>query len=455
MKPKWPAITWASSSAARTDAPRILGINPWIHDFAAYNLWSRPAGLLAMLHMLRASGAHIALMDCLDQTWSDIPWPKAHTTGKGHYPKKEIPKPAAIAHVPRRLSRYGHDPERVRKALTELRPRPDLVLITTIMTYWYPGAAEALDLVRSIWPHTPVAVGGIYATLCPEHAATLGADLLLSGPGENLSAWSALWKLLGCDPPPLPAQAGFGLAQDLYNQPGFSILLGSRGCPFHCAYCASNALYPGFAQSTAQNMLTALKNEYDQGVRDFVFYDDALLIKPGTWLWPVLEWLENKSVRLHTPNAMHVRYLTPEVCARLKRAGLHTVRLGLETVDFTQRLDSKLSRQEWEHGLARLFEAGFCAEQIGAYILFGLPNQDLASVAQTIDLARASGIRPDLAYYTPIPGSPLFAEACAASDLPLAQEPLCQNNSLWPCVPGGFSWDQARLWQERIQGSAH
>ncbi|GAB1409009.1 B12-binding domain-containing radical SAM protein [Desulfovibrionales bacterium] len=404
--------------------------------------------------MLRASGACIALMDCLDQTWSNIPWPKAHPTGKGHYPKTKIPKPPALAHVPRQFSRYGHNLETARAALTGLTPRPDLVLITTVMTYWYPGAHEALAMVRSIWPNVPVIVGGIYATLCPDHASTLDADLVVSGPGEASSTWNAIWKTLGATPPLLPDHAGFGLALDLYTQPDFSVLLGSRGCPFHCAYCASNLLYPGFQQTTAEHMLDVLKEEYARGVRDFAFYDDALLIRPETWLWPALDWLKDTSVRLHTPNAMHVRYLTPEVCARLKRAGLHTVRLGLETADFTQRLDAKLSRQEWEHGLSRLFEAGFQPEQIGAYILFGLPNQDMDSVVQAINLAHASGIRPDLAYYTPIPGSPLFAEACAASDLPLAQEPLCQNNSLWPCVPGGFSWDQARLWQERIQGGA-
>lgn len=29
-------------------------------------------------------------------------------------------------------------------------PCPDLVLITTIMTYWYPGAAEAIAMARNL-----------------------------------------------------------------------------------------------------------------------------------------------------------------------------------------------------------------------------------------------------------------------------------------------------------------
>ena len=28
------------------DAPHILLINPWIHDFAAYDFWAKPIGLL-------------------------------------------------------------------------------------------------------------------------------------------------------------------------------------------------------------------------------------------------------------------------------------------------------------------------------------------------------------------------------------------------------------------------
>ena len=446
MKPKWPAITWASCNDESGDGPRVLGINPWIYDFAAYNLWSRPAGLLAGLHMLRASGARVALMDCLDRTWSDIPWPKAHHTGKGHYPKTLVPKPEALSSVPRRYGRYGHEPDVVREALRRLSPPPDLILVTTIMTYWYPGAADAVAMIRKLWPDVPVVLGGIYASLCPGHAQGLGADLVLGGRFEDPAVWNVLWEMLGRPVPDLPAGAGLELALDLYAAPDFSIILGSRGCPFRCDYCASHSLYPGFRQADAQRLIGSVRAEYERGVRDFAFYDDALLVSPETWLWPLLDWLEGKGARLHTPNAMHVRYLTPEVCHRLKRAGLHTVRLGLETEDFEHRLDVKLSRAEWDAGVAALREAGFGSQEVGAYILFGLPGQDWAGVERSIAMARTSGIRPELAYFTPIPTSPLFERACQASSFPVQSEPLCQNNSIWPCVEGGYSWAQMIYW---------
>ena len=37
-----------------TDAPHILLVNPWIHDFAAYDFWAKPLGLLSLAAILRA-----------------------------------------------------------------------------------------------------------------------------------------------------------------------------------------------------------------------------------------------------------------------------------------------------------------------------------------------------------------------------------------------------------------
>ncbi|BCS88696.1 B12-binding domain-containing radical SAM protein [Pseudodesulfovibrio sediminis] len=455
IRPDFPHIPWHDRDhPSSRRAPRILGINPWITDFAAFNVWSRPVGLLACLDMLRGAGASVALMDCLDPTWNDVKWPKPGKYGTGHYPKETLATPAPLAFMDRRFSCYGLPREMVREALTALEPKPDAVMVSTIMTYWYPGALDILDIVAELWPDVPRFLGGTYATLCGEHARTHANAHLTQGPLEWPDNWTAFWKTIGFDTPPLPENAGLSLATDLYEQPAYSVILGSRGCPFSCEYCASHALYPAFNQGMSSDILNGIQSEYDRGVRNFAFYDDALLIKPDRWLWPVLDAIVDRSLdlRLHTPNAMHVRHLTQTVCHRLKDAGLHTVRLGLETTDFDNRNDVKLTREQWEAGANNLLEAGFDLDDIGVYILFGLPGQDLDNVEQAVDHVRAFGFRPHLAHYTPIPGSPMFDAACAASPYPLADEPLYQNNSIWPCVPGGFSWDEAKRWKCLLQG---
>jgi len=450
-RPGHPYIGWSGPEGG----PRILGLNPWIHDFAAFNLWARPVGLLACLDMVRSAGASVALLDCLDPTWEGERWPRPGRYGTGHYPKAELELPEALAFSARRYSRYGLPAERVREALEALDPAPDAVFVTTVMTYWYPGALELLDLAAELWPSAVRVLGGAYATLCGEHAAAhADAQLIVHGSLEDPGNWARLWSAVGRAVPDLPEDAGLGLALDLYHEAPYAPVLGSRGCPFACEYCASRVLHPGFRQGGPEAVFASIRAEYDRGVRDFAFYDDALLVKPERWLWPVLDRIgaEGMELRLHTPNAMHVRRLTPEVCARLRAAGLTTVRLGLETTDFDHRRDVKLTRAEWEAGARNLTEAGFGLDDVGVYILFGLPGQDLAGVERAVEHVRSYGFRPHLAHYTPIPGSPLFAEAAGASPYPIAAEPLFQNNSLWPCVPGGFNWDEARRWKALLHG---
>lgn len=404
--------------------------------------------------MLKKAGANVALLDCLDNGGADIPWPASTRWGCGHYPKTEIPKPDLLRHIPRRYSRYGLPKEAARQSLIELTPPPDVVFITSIMTYWYPGVNSMIRLVREIWPDVPVCAGGIYTTLCPEHAGEhQEADLLLTGCLEDPENWGKIQGLVGRSLSQPNQEAGFVPALEMYPEPGFSVILGSRGCPFNCSYCASNLLYRGFRPTPFQVFKRLFLSEYERGVRDFAFYDDALLADPEKFLWPFTDLLAEKDlqVRLHTPNAVHARYLVDiDTCTRLKRAGLTTVRLGLET-GFGNRNDRKLNQEQWDAAVSNLRQSGFGIDETGAYILFGLPGQSEDEVREAIDIAKQSGIRPQLALYSPIPGSRMFASAQKHSPYPL-DEPLFQNNSLWPCYPGGFSWEEHSRWKRIVHG---
>ena len=60
-------------------------------------------------------------------------------------------------------------------------------------------------------------------------------------------------------------------------------------------------------------------------------------------------------------------------------------------------------------------------------------------MAAGIDLVAATGARPILAEYSPIPGTAQWEEALRHSRYDLAAEPLFQNNSLLPCLDGRLS----------------
>ena len=44
----------------------LLLINPWIYDFAAYDLWIKPLGLLYLAGVLKKNHYCLSYIDCLD-----------------------------------------------------------------------------------------------------------------------------------------------------------------------------------------------------------------------------------------------------------------------------------------------------------------------------------------------------------------------------------------------------
>jgi hypothetical protein len=457
--PARPRLKEVGRAGVIPDTPHILLVNPWIHDFAAYDFWAKPLGLLTLAGILRGHGCRVSYIDCLDRFHPRSPQgdPRARF-GCGPFRKTRLPTPAVFGDVPRRFSRYGIDPAWLKEDLERLAP-VDLVLVTSAMTYWYTGVRETIQVVRETLPRPPLVVGGTYATLCREHARqTLGADEVVAGPAEA--------AILGL----VAARTGFDAAArfdpdalDTLPLPAFDLqgripcipFLTSRGCPYACAYCASRLLAPRRLRRSPESVVDELTHWHRSfGVTDFALYDDAFLADADHHARPVLEALVRAAlpIRLHTPNALHVRGIDPVTAKLLFAAGFRTLRLGLETAEFDQhaRLDRKVGPGEFERAAAALRRAGFARRQVGAYLLAGLPDQDITALGRSIDAVSQAGVTPVLATYAPIPGTALWERAVAASRYDLAAEPLCTNNAVFPCHREPFSWEWIRGLKQRI-----
>jgi radical SAM superfamily enzyme YgiQ (UPF0313 family) len=425
--------------------PPLLLINPWIYDFAAYDYFAQPLGLLSLVGLLESGGYAVHFLDCLG-----APHAKPGPFGTGRYPKEILPPPPALAGINRRYGRYGISEAAFRQRLAQV-PKPAAILVTSLMTYWYPGVAAAIRLARERFSDVPVILGGIYATLCPEHARQhSGADHVVAGPGEA-TIFTLLKEITGL--PSAGPTSSVSDALDSLPYPALHFLtslsyipiLTSRGCPLNCSYCASRLLQPAYRRREPKAVADELISWQRQlGLSDVAFYDDALLVSAEDHLLVILEELARRggTFRFHTPNGLHARLITREVAHGLKRANFATLRLGAETTALGQaRLDRKLEKGELETALAHLREAGFSRESIGVYLLIGLPDQEEAEVTVSIQEVKALGATPVLALYSPIPGTALWSRAQAASRYDLNTDPLFHNNSLFPCWPQ-FSWER-------------
>ncbi len=442
----------------------ILLVNPWIYDFAAYDFWLKPLGLLYLGGLLRANGHRISYLDCLDPRSTPMirksgKTPKRHAYGHGRFFRQVIDKPECLDFLPRSYCRYGIDPDIFREQLGRYS-ETDLVLVTSMMTYWYPGVFEAIRIIKETLPGTPVVLGGKYASLCNEHAqAHSGADWVVSGRGER-QILEILRTIFGEAilflPPENDLDALPYPAFDLLGHPDQIPIITSLGCPYRCSYCASHLLHKTFTRRHPVRVADEIAYWHRNfSVADFSFYDDALLVEPDKLIKPLLAELKKRKLdcRFHCPNGLHLRAIDEELSRLLFGAGFRTIRFGFETADFRLQKSTggKVENEELRRAVIHLRNAGYSPDDIGIYLLCGIPGQKTADVAHSIDFVLSCGAKPILAEYSPIPGTKMWDEAVAASPFDIRREPLYHNNSLLSCRNDDFTYEAYRRLKEKIK----
>ena len=410
--------------------PKILLVNPPVYDFAAYDFWLKPYGLLTIAGFLRGK-ADFAIFDYLDrlhpfaakqkQLQSD-PW------GRGRFYSRRIPTPAPLASIPRYFRRFGLPRDIFADYLAKTEP-PDCALIQTTMTYWYPGVEEVIRDIRSIHPSAKIILGGNYVTLCPSHGETLGADLLI--PGTNLQP---LWDYLEITPD-LRQPALW----EVYPKLSVGALKLTDGCPFKCTYCSVPRVYGQFSARPLDRSLAELNLLIRLGVKNIAFYDDALLFNAEQVLIPFLEETikQSPAVNLHSPNALNARFLTKDLAELMVRAGFKTFYLGFESASaqWQKRTGSKVFCEELASAVAYLKAAGADPADITAYQILGHPYSDIQQLEDSMRFVNSLGIRGTLADFSPIPGTP--DGDCCGKYVDLA-EPLNHNKTAFPITLLGF-----------------
>ncbi len=427
----------------------VLLVNPWIYDFTAYDFWLKPLGLLYVASIVREnSSCRLHFVDCLDRFHPLLRTKvKSRSDGRGHFLKESVAKPEALRAVPRRFSRYGLPVPLFLAELGRL-PRPDVVLMTSGMTYWYPGVQLAVDLIRRKWGRIPIVLGGTYATLASDHARRFsGADVVVEGAAEN-TLLPLLKNVLG--DPSIRERSFRSFADlprpavDLINRPVALSILTSRGCPFRCSFCATPLRYPRFEpRSPASVVLEIEENAFQRGVRNFAFYDDALLVDKEIHIEPILRKVieKNLDVAFHTPNGLHVRQVDRKLASLFRRAGVESLYLSQESFDEGILAAScpKVSSGDLAGAVEALEAAGYFRPAINVYLIVGLPGQELRTVRESIAEVRRLGARPRLAFFSPVPGTAewthLVEKGCLAADA----DPLLHNKLAFAYIWGGVS----------------
>lgn len=413
-----------------------------------------PYGLLRVASWLQTKGYMLKLIDCMEANKrrtapkqkrcvrklcsSEPPYVPDKWTEYNPKPDEKIEYVFGLPmpELKKRLESIKARARRVRESLFDevAFPEPDEIWISSIMTYWWESTRDVIEVCREVFPKAVFRVGGIYPTLIPEHAMrNLGLEEPLHLMGRDLDPLDAKQRkrdivvsatIPDANPLPLAIELyekdGAGDDEPGAKRPDYLIMTTSRGCPFKCAYCSANVLNEGRKVWVRDYELAydEIKRRFAQGIREFCFYEDNLLLGKENFKQLcrlIRDDRDLKGIELHAPEGIEVRLLHEETVQLMRDAGFKKLYLPLETVNANmaqswQRTHTNMDK--FFYALRNAEKAGFKlrCQDINCFILFGLPDEDLQAVYDTITFAssRVGSVIPML--FTPVPGTPLFEQ---------------------------------------------
>jgi hypothetical protein len=292
---------------------------------------------------------------------------------------------------------FGLGWDEVRTRMREM-PVPDEVWIGSVMTYWWESTRDAVRYAREAFPNARICVGGIYPTLAPEHAVRnlSGADVVFVGELKDAS---------DC-PTDLSLYA---------TPPSYAILTSSRGCPWDCNYCAARMLNGGTNKVRGrepEEVVDEIEEKVKHfGIRHFGFYEDNALILKGH-LKRILELVIERGLKLtfYAPEGFETRLLDFELQAGFRKVHLPFETLKWETNEGWNRRHA--STASFEVALDAAICAGFKprTEEINAFVLFGLPDDNLQDIIDGVTYVHhmVGSVIPML--FTPVPGTKVYRD---------------------------------------------
>ncbi|MDR0307206.1 MAG: radical SAM protein [Chitinispirillales bacterium] len=412
-----------------------LVINPYVCDFKLYDEWMHPLGLYFLIGRLQSAGFDTRYINCLS--------PKADTKkfGTGEFPWIEIKKPPQYSSIRRRYKLYGICAEEFRNSLEQCAS-PDIICIGSMMTYWLPGVSETIRQARLVHPKVPVAIGGIGAILFGDYIRSNHPDVYVIDKETDIAGVRLGPRVFEHFLRNGSLLTGLKAADIKRHGP----VLCTLGCPLSCEYCASKTLQPRFSVRPVKQIVEEIKFlAQERGINDFAFYDDALLVEPQNTVIPLARELGSlkDTLRFHTPNGLHLKYVNNETLNCLKALNVTTLRFGYESAGrrYLQATGQKISINILNEKAALLNNAGL-AKTSAAYVMAGLPGQSVKDVLEEIDIVVSAGLRVKPVFVSPIPQTTTF-DYYSRIYPQITSDPLWHNDTFFITKIAGWSEEAA------------
>lgn len=301
-------------------------------------------------------------------------------------------------------------------------------------------ALEIARICKQVCTKNKIVLGGVHATVLPEEVlASEFVDYVIRGEGEytffELAQGKKEDEILGLsykrngsivhnllrepigdlNALPFPAyhlmpMKKYRPTPGLYKRlPGIGII-GSRGCPFKCTYCASQSIWGGGKKvrfRSAENILEEIKLLIrNYGMKEFFFHDDMFTARKSL-VSTLCEKIIRESIDITWVCMSRVDGIDEDILRTMRTAGCHQICFGVESADeqILKNIQKKISLEQVKKAVALAKKVGI---DVRTSFMLGNPGETEETLEKTIDFALK--LNPTIASFnitTPYPGTEL------------------------------------------------
>jgi len=235
------------------------------------------------------------------------------------------------------------------------------IYVTSLWTWAWDEVWQCVRYYKRMFPDSDVWLGGIYASVMPEHAEKSGADYIHTGLCEKAENIKPDYDILPYD----------------WDS---SILFATRGCKSKCKYC----LVPKVEGDLKVNV-SSIRNHIEPDHNKIVFFDNDILSSPN--LSQIFKELKELGKKVDFNQGLKASRINKDIAkklAELKLVESPKIRIGYDSLS-----ESKPVKKAIEN----LKAAGFNGRDILTYNLYNFqenPDQFLKRVENTLNWGASS-----------------------------------------------------------------
>jgi anaerobic magnesium-protoporphyrin IX monomethyl ester cyclase len=328
---------------------------------------------------------------------------------------------------------------------------PDVVGIGASTPY-APGAISCSEEARRRFPRATIVFGGHHFAALPQDAFPY-ADVVVRGEGEtamlDICRNGVTERIVDGTPlaslDDIPVPDGDVLDCVYAGRAARLHIVGARGCPFSCTFCAEHARV--VRCQSPERFVAELEVIADRYHNDILISDDIFTINKSRST-EVCERILRKGLNLRLQVFGHVRSFDRELLLLMKRAGVHTVSFGIESGNngVLRQINKHFTIEQAEETVRKTAEAGLT---VNCLYMVGNVGETPTTLADTVRVARRLSDVRWCSYALPFPGTH-FYDVCEGHGTLLTRDWENYRNDTIVYVPRTLTAEEMRQARETI-----